>query len=82
MENKNPNHTERVRAAMKGRGDAARDLEDKERFAFLKKLDAAPFEVTDWEAQFIESFLVDKRPFTPRQREVVDDLRKQYGGRL
>jgi len=56
--------------------------EDTERLDFLKRLDAAPFEVTDWEAQFIESFLTAPRTLTNRQREAVDELRQKYEGRL
>lgn len=69
-----------ARATADARAQA--ELEDRERFEFLQKLDAAPFEVTDWEAQFLESFLKSPRTPTPRQREVIDELRKQYAGRL
>jgi len=55
---------------------------DQERFAFLQKLDAADFDVTEWEAQFIEGFIDAPRPLTPRQREKVDQMRTNYGGRL
>ena len=56
--------------------------EDAGRMQFLRRLDEAPFEVTEWEAQFIESFLKAPRNFTPRQREAVDKMREHYQGRL
>ena len=52
--------------------------EDLERIEFLRHLDAAPVEVTDWEAQFIESFLTAERPLTAKQREAVDEMRSRY----
>jgi hypothetical protein len=70
----------------------AERLEDLARCRFLQRLDAAPFEVTEWEAQFIEDVLARALPpkgagfhtlvFTPRQREKVDEMRKEYEGRL
>ena len=59
--------------------------EDRARGEFLRRLDAAPFEVTDWEAQFIEGFLTyDVLPSwrTPARRAAADELRKKYGGRI
>ena len=56
--------------------------EDAERRDFLKRLDAAPFEVTDWEAQFIDDHLTSPRPFTPAQRSAIDKMRDSYEGRL
>ncbi len=61
----------------------ARDLEslsdeDLERLAFLTRLDGAEFDVTDWEAGFIESFLSNPRPMTTAQRGAVDGMREQY----
>jgi hypothetical protein len=55
-------------------------MDDNKRLAFLKRLDAAPVEVTDWEAQFIKSFIDAPRQFTDRQRECVDKMRKHYAG--
>jgi hypothetical protein len=56
--------------------------EDALRQKFLERLDAAPFEVGNWEAQFIESFLEAPRPFSPGQRQAVDQMRESYEGRL
>lgn len=59
-------------------------LEDVERGAFLRKLDAAPFEVTAFEAEFIESFFANTSLnwWTLRRRETCDKMRKAYTGRL
>lgn len=63
---------------------AAQLAEDTERGQFLNALDAAPVEVTDWEANFIESFLTreDTRRgwWTPARRAAADKMRKQYAG--
>jgi len=56
--------------------------QDERRMDFLRRLDAAPFEVTDWEAQFIESFLTAPRPMTDKQRDCIDHMRHVYEGRL
>lgn len=55
------------------------DLADAERIAFLRALDGAKVHVTEWEAQFIKGFIDEPKPFSPRQREVVDKLRTEYG---
>lgn len=63
-------------------------LEDAERSEFLVHLDAAPFEVTDFEAQFIESHcqaVVVKHQrgwWTEGRRRVCDTMRERYGGQL
>lgn len=54
---------------------------DLELVKFLKKLDESDVEVTGWEAQFIESNL-KATSFTPKQREVVDNLIDRYGSRI
>lgn len=55
---------------------------DTDRTTFLKQLDeSTEVEVTDWEAKFIEN-LMGKTTFTPRQREVIDDMINEYDGRL
>jgi hypothetical protein len=51
-------------------------------FEFLNRLDAADFEVSDWEASFIADLIQSPRPLTPAQRAKVDQLRTQYEGRL
>jgi hypothetical protein len=59
-------------------------MSDQERMDFLRALDRAEFEVTDWEASFIESQL--KRSgqilFTPKQRECIDLMVSKYERRL
>lgn len=52
--------------------------EDLERLEFLKRLDEADVEVTDWEAGFIESFVANPRGMTGAQRAAVDGMRMQY----
>jgi hypothetical protein len=37
--------------------------------------------VSDWEAKFIESNL-DKTQFSPKQRQIIDDMRVKYEDRL
>lgn len=59
--------------------------------AFLKRLDAAPFDVTHWEEKFIADLmererwaLARKRTFSlsEGQREVIEKLRKAYAHRM
>jgi len=65
-------------------------MNDRERLEFLKALDKADFEVSDWEAQFIESQLrreqeygdFEEISFTPKQRQCIDDLVSKYDQRL
>lgn len=56
--------------------------EDMDRANFLRRLDAAPFDVTDWEAEFIEANILNPGLFTARQREAIDKMRQLYEGRL
>lgn len=58
-------------------------MDDDARADFLKRLDDAADEVnvTDWEAQFIESNL-ERQHFSPKQREVIDRLVEKYEDRL
>ena len=50
---------------------------------FLKKLDAAPFDVTDWEAGFLDSMITkEPRSFSPKQRDSIDMMRDRYEGKL
>jgi len=67
---------------MNERAEKFLTAEDAERLAFLRRLDDATFEVTDWEAQFIGNFLESPRPLTPGQRLAVDGMREHYEGRL
>ena len=58
---------------------------DEDRHAFWKALDMADFEVTDWEAKFVESnldFRTATRSFTDKQREVIDGMIERYGERI
>jgi len=64
-------------------------MNDRELFAFLKRLDAADFEVTEWEADFIESQLEREKYFTEigptfsdAQRRKIEQMRKAYEHRL
>lgn len=67
----------------------SQELTDSERIEFVRRLDNAPFEVTDWEARFIEGLLVRARYRTelatflsPAQRDKIEQLRQQYEHRL
>lgn len=48
---------------------------------FLKMLDGADVNVTDWEAQFIESNLT-REHFSEKQREITMKLMEKYGKRI
>lgn len=65
--------------------------EDAARLEFLQRLDGAPFAVTDWEAKFMASILKRQgnerqgnKPmtFSERQREKIDQMRREYAHRL
>jgi hypothetical protein len=59
------------------------EIEDEARLAFLRRLnDAQDINVTDWEAQFAADLTDHPRSLTPRQRECVDKMRKEYEHRL
>jgi hypothetical protein len=72
--------------------ESDRQMADLDRARFLQRLDCAPFEVTDGEAGFINTFFQQCLPpngdgfhnirFTPAQRLAVDALREKYAGRL
>lgn len=54
---------------------------DRERLAFLKRLDSAPFEITDWEAQFLDTQLKREEmtvTFSPKQRTIIDGMQDRY----
>jgi hypothetical protein len=53
--------------------------EDLADYEFLRRLDGADLEVTDWEAEFIGDLLAHERPLTAAQRAKVEELRKDYG---
>lgn len=57
---------------------------DREREEFLRALDAAPFDVTEWEAKFIADFLAapSRWIWTAPRREKVDQMRQEYGHRI
>lgn len=49
---------------------------------FLADLDdASHIDLTDFETFFIESN-ISRKDFSPRQRDVIDSMRKKYGSRL
>ena len=54
---------------------------DPDRAAFLKALDLADFEVSDWDAEFLENN-IDRSTFTDKQRAVIDGMIERYGNRL
>ena len=57
-------------------------LTDSDRVRFLHDLDKSErVEVTDWEAKFIESNL-DQEMFSPKQREIIDRMMRQYDQKL
>jgi len=58
------------------------DRYDVERLEFIQELDGANLDVTDWEADFIDSNLDRCIPFTPAQREAVVNMRDKYEGLL
>jgi hypothetical protein len=90
------NHVHARRASADARAQA--ELEDAQRLDFLKRLDNAEFEVTEWEAEFIASILktearfaqamktmgakVSQISFTDRQRAKIDQMRGEYEHRL
>lgn len=51
-----------------------RDCQD-----FLRCLDDAPFECTDWEAEFLETNL-GRTTFTPAQRQSIERMMNKYPG--
>ena len=48
---------------------------------FLVQLDNATFEVTDWEAKFIETCL-GREHYSPKQREQIMKLIEKYGRKI
>lgn len=54
---------------------------DRDRRDFLKKLDEADVNVTDFEAKFISSNLLTDQ-FSPKQREVINQMMTRYGQRI
>lgn len=48
---------------------------------FLKMLDESDVNISDWEAQFIESNM-SRDYFSPKQRDVVVKLMEKYGARI
>ena len=57
---------------------------DRELLDFLQELDdaAVDLDVSDWEAEFIESNLTRCAPFTLAQRDVIERMREKYEGAL
>jgi hypothetical protein len=43
-----------------------------------ERIDAMDHEVTDWEADFIESILKSDRDPSPRQAKVLEDMLSKY----
>ena len=61
---------------------AQEELEDSARMEFLRRLHQAGLKLTPWETQFVNDFIASPRGFTPKQRESVDEIKKQYANRL
>jgi len=55
--------------------------DDSELRHFLEMLDASDVNVTDWEANFIESNL-QRDHFSAKQREIVMKMIEKYGQRI
>lgn len=79
-----------ARAYAGGRAKIHEQNEDNRRGEFLRALDCGQTNVSDFEMNFIESFLGDRATkdraldfqwFTPRRRDVVDGMIKRYGFR-
>jgi hypothetical protein len=55
---------------------------DQARADFLQDLDLTnAVEVSDWEAQFIESNL-SRSTFSDKQREIIDQMHRKYASRM
>ena len=52
---------------------------DEEYLDALETMDNMGVEVTDWEAQFMESVLAQLRPLSVKQRAVIQEMREKYG---
>lgn len=61
--------------------DHTDDSLDALRHDFLVDLDDAAFDLTDWEAQFLDSNLHNTR-FSPAQRTAIDRMRDKYQNKL
>lgn len=79
-----------ARALEAGRAKLRAQTEDNRRGEFLRAIDCGQTNVTEFELNFIESFLGDRATkdaaldfqwFTPRRREVVDSMIQRYGMR-
>lgn len=68
-------------ARQESRPTSQPELLDSDRRTFVQALDAADFEVTDWEAGFIESCL-KFRSYTDKVRAQIDRLIGKYGHRV
>jgi hypothetical protein len=61
------------------------DLLDPDRAAFIRALDAADFDLPDWDAEFTGSMFqrLEKRlPLTDKMRAQIDRLMNRYRGRV
>lgn len=61
--------------------ETGEDHSDDERCEFLDKLDKSPIEVSQWEAEFIDSTKT-RRDFTPNQRDAIDRMIRKYRSRI
>lgn len=54
------------------------DWTDADYRTILQEIDDMGAEVSEWEADFIESILSHDRPLTPKQKDVIDRIRGKY----
>jgi DNA-binding ferritin-like protein (Dps family) len=58
-------------------------LTDEDRISFLDDLDKSDVNVTEWEANFIDSvFERRQETFSDKQREAIDRMMKQYENKI
>jgi len=63
---------------MGGNRRGGENMNDAECRKFLKALDEAAVDVSDWEAGFISSTL-DQKTFSEKQRVVIEKMMLKYG---
>ena len=61
--------------------DQRRHSPDATRADFLRRVDSAPFALSEWEVGFLENN-IGRVCYSSRQRMVIDELRRKYEARL